>query len=94
MQEKEGKLHEAMPEEIKTVNQGKRLLLLKELLQAIGWPDKQLVPDLASGMRIAGNLERSGTFLPYERGGLAFAGVANANGRGHTRNHDGNNAPP
>ena len=62
LEESEKKLREAMPDEVVKIYEGKRFLLLQELLVEIGYQDKSLVNDLVQGMRITGNAQPTGMF--------------------------------
>ena len=60
--EEERKIHESLSDEAKKVVEGKRFLLLGELLRMIDYQDKSLVEDLVSGMRITGDADLTGVF--------------------------------
>lgn len=58
----ERKIHESMTDVAKRVVEGKRFLLLGELLREIGHQDGHLVEDLVRGMRITGDAELTRVF--------------------------------
>jgi len=59
---KEKDLHDALDPEVARVLQGKRLLVLEEILNDIGFPDRHLVKDICAGFRITGWLRDSMLF--------------------------------
>ena len=61
---KESDLRTSMCSEVARVYEGRKFLLLSELLHHIGHEDTALVSDLVNGMRITGNAEPSGVFPP------------------------------
>ena len=46
----------------KVLLQQKRLILLKEMLDEVGYPDKELIPDISRGFRLMGWQKKSGVF--------------------------------
>ena len=58
----EAALHASLPEDVRAVLKGKKLLLLRDMLREAGHPDAGLVTDMITGFRIAGWLEPSGAF--------------------------------
>ena len=62
LEDQEASLRERMPEYLKKVLAPKRLVLLQEILQSLGYPDESLVKDIAEGFRLTGWLEPSGIF--------------------------------
>ena len=46
--------------------EGKNLLLLREMLESTGYPDRALVGDIESGFRTSGDLPPTGAFPPKE----------------------------
>ena len=62
----EARLHSSMDQDIARVLKGKRLLLLKELLEEINHPDKKLIADMVKGFQVLGNIPRTGAFEPQE----------------------------
>ena len=62
LEPEEQKLHETLPEHLRHVLKGKRLLVWQELLQHIGYPDTSLISDIQSGFRLSGWLGVSGVF--------------------------------
>ena len=59
LEEEERVFHENMEPHLRLVLQGKRLLLLKEMLAAYDYPDKTLVDDIAKGFLLSGWLPKS-----------------------------------
>ena len=55
-------VHESLPEHLKGILSGKRLLLMGEMLQDAGYPDQKLVSDMRSGFNISGWLQQSNVF--------------------------------
>ena len=56
LQPAEDRLHEAMPPRIRRVMSGKRILLLKEILDEVGFSDPHLAGDLTAGFALTGIL--------------------------------------
>ncbi len=63
----ESRLHERMDGAVRSVLKGKRILLLKEMLAAVDYPDRHLASDAAAGFRITGTLSPTGVFPPRVR---------------------------
>ncbi|CAJ1399746.1 unnamed protein product, partial [Effrenium voratum] len=55
----EKRLMDALPPHRRKVLQGKRLVLLREILQDAGYPDVKLAEDIAAGFDLVGETERS-----------------------------------
>ena len=51
-----------MPEHLRVLRHQKRLLLFKEMLEEVGYPDKDLVQDISRGFRLMGWQKKSGVF--------------------------------
>ena len=47
--------------------QQKRLMLFKEMLDEVGYPDKELIPDISRGFRLMGWQKKSGFFLTVSK---------------------------
>ena len=62
LESQEASLKERMPEYLKKVLAPKRLVLLQEILQSLGYPDKSLVKDIAEGFQLTDWLKPSGIF--------------------------------
>ena len=62
LQVEEDKLHSTLAPHCATVLKGKRLLLLGEMPEEIGYPDKHLVSDICRGFRVMGWMRDSGCF--------------------------------
>ena len=58
----ERKLHETLAPHLKQVLRGKRLLVFQEMLNDLGYPDKNLVQDICGGFKLSGWLPKSGVF--------------------------------
>ena len=67
LKEDEQRLHESLPDHLKLILQGKKLLLLKEMMRAAGCADETLVDDICRGFSLSGWLPASGEFLPRSR---------------------------
>ena len=67
LQPDEDKLRDSMPEHVRIVLGGKRLLLLDEMLRSIHHPDVHLVKDICSGFTLSGWMVDSGCFLHFPR---------------------------
>ena len=59
---KELELHESLDKHLKDVLQGKRLLLFKEMLADLHYPDAGLVDEICSGFKLSGWLSKSHVF--------------------------------
>ena len=67
LQPKEDELHKRSPEHLKSILSGKRLLLLRELMDAAGRDDPELVPEICRGFDLSGWQNVSGHFPPRVR---------------------------
>jgi hypothetical protein len=56
----EKRLHESMPDDLKSVMGSKRLLLFKQMMEDAGIVDEQLFNEMKGGFRLTGQLEASG----------------------------------
>ena len=54
--------HASLPEHLKQVLKGKRLLLLAEMLEDLNYPDKKLASDIKSGFKLVGWQPKSNVF--------------------------------
>ncbi len=54
LEEEEKKLHTSMHPSGRAVMKGKRLVILKELLDEISYPDTELIKDIAAGFKLTG----------------------------------------
>ena len=63
----ERNLREQLDEHVRHVLQGKRLLLFKEILEDLEFPDKHLFEDIVSGFRLSGWMRDSQLFLSLPR---------------------------
>ena len=61
----EDRLHEGLESHLQHVLQGKRLLLMKEMLLDLGYPDSSLVDEIAKGFQLSGWLPKSKVFPPH-----------------------------
>jgi len=59
---KEDELRQTMPEHVRKVVGQKRLVLFKEMLSDLNYPDEKLVDDIASGFRLSGYMTKSNVF--------------------------------
>ena len=55
-------LHESLDPHLKEVLKGKRLLVFQEMLNDLGYPDRDLVKDICKGFKLSGWLPKSGVF--------------------------------
>ena len=62
LKHEEKKFHDKLSPHVAHVLQGKRLLVLKEMLSFYQYPDKNLVEDIAGGFRLTGWLPKSNVF--------------------------------
>ena len=65
--EDERKLHDGLCDHVKQVLHGKRLLLLREILEDLDYPDKKLFEDIVSGFKLAGWMRDSKVFTSLPR---------------------------
>ena len=63
----EEQLHQSMPTHLRTILKGKRLLLLKEILLDLNYPDVGIVDDIISGFQLTGWAPKTGVFEPDVR---------------------------
>ena len=64
LKQQEASLKDSMPEYLSTLLRPKKLLLLKEMLEELEYPDAKLVDDICKGFRLSGWLETTGVFPP------------------------------
>ncbi|CAE7914447.1 unnamed protein product, partial [Symbiodinium necroappetens] len=62
LEERELALHASLPEHVKHILKGKRLLLWKEMIAEYGLPDTTLVDDMMAGFPLSGWLPQSHAF--------------------------------
>ena len=62
LKDKESALKESMPEHLKKILGPKRLLLLAEILEEEGYPDKDVFSEIALGTELAGQVPCAGVF--------------------------------
>jgi len=67
LREEEKAFHERLPDHLKKILGGKRLLLWKEILQDLGYPDVSVVDDMISGFALTGWAPTTGIFRPDVR---------------------------
>ena len=65
LQKDENQLHMSMPEHVRAVLKGKRILLMKELAQSIRWPDMSLFDEMTAGFKLVGTVAKTGIFKPH-----------------------------
>ena len=63
LQQREHELHQSLPEHVREVVQGKRILLLEERLNATAFPDLQVIEDFKQGVDLIGEEPFSPLFL-------------------------------
>ena len=63
----EVELHENLPVHLKKVLEGKRILLWKEVLEQLGYPDAKIMDEVVKGFPLTGWAEQSGVFMPDVR---------------------------
>ena len=63
----EARLRINLGDHVKQVLKGKRLLVFKEMLEELGFPDKHLVQDIISGFRLSGWMRDSQVFTSLPR---------------------------
>ena len=62
LKEQEATYKGSLPQHMQILLRKKRLLLFKEMLESVNYPDKQLVSDLAQGFNITGWQDKTGVF--------------------------------
>ena len=60
--DEEARLLNKSPQHVAKIMQGKRLVLWGEILQSLGYPDVELINEMAAGFRLTGWLTKSGMF--------------------------------
>ena len=65
LQKDENQLHMSMPEHVRAVLKGKRILLMKELAQSICWPDMSLFDEMTAGFKLVRTVAKTGIFKPH-----------------------------
>ena len=64
LSEAESALRNGMPEHVRALVGDKRLLLFKEILSDLGYPDVGLVDEIAEGFKLSGWMSKSNVFKP------------------------------
>ena len=67
LQKDEDELHRSLLEHLREVLVGKRLLLWKEILTELEFPDVKIINGINSGFPVTGWVEESGVLLPAVR---------------------------
>lgn len=62
LEEQEKELHDGLAEHLRGVLAGKRLILFKEILQDLDYPDVSLIDEICAGFKLSGWLPRSHVF--------------------------------
>ena len=65
--ESEKQYKQSLPAHCSVALEGKRLLLFKEMLQEIGYPDDELIQHMSQGFSLSGWMPKSNVFLPGSR---------------------------
>ena len=72
LQKAELEVHERMPQHVRRVMEGKRILVMEELAKEMGWPDMQLFSELREGFKLVGTFETTGIF----KAGVTLANIS------------------
>ena len=67
LQQEEERVHESLPEHLRLVLRGKRLLLWREMLAELNYPDLKVIDEVLKGFPMTGWTEESGVFEPDVR---------------------------
>ena len=67
LESQEQALHASLPSHVRHILKGKRLLLWKEMIQAYGLPDSDLIEDMMRGFNLSGWMPASGSFPPASK---------------------------
>eukprot|EP00435_Cladocopium_sp_Y103_P072300 s179_g39.t2 len=67
LKEQEAKLHESLPAHLQQVLKGKKLLLWKEILVDLQYPDAGVIDDAIKGFSLTGWVPDTGVFEPWVR---------------------------
>ena len=67
LKNEEHELHDRLPPHLKAILSGKRLLLWREILVDLGYPDVAVIDDIISGFSLTGWAPRTGVFRPDVR---------------------------
>ncbi|CAE7582536.1 unnamed protein product, partial [Symbiodinium necroappetens] len=62
LEARETELHQSLPEHVRKILKGKRLLLWKEMIEEYDLPDKGLIDDMMAGFPLCGWLPKSSAF--------------------------------
>ena len=62
LQTTEKELHRGMPEHVRRVMEGKRVLIMEELAKEMNWPDMGLFSELKEGFKLVGTFRPTGVF--------------------------------
>lgn len=65
--EDEKRLHDSLEPHVKKVLAGKRLLIFRDILKSLNFPDEKLFDDLIAGFKLTGWMRDSGCFLSIPR---------------------------
>ena len=72
LQTAEHELHESMPQHVRRVMEGKRILVMEELAKEMDWPDMGLFSELREGFKLVGTFEATGVF----KAGVTLANIS------------------
>eukprot|EP00435_Cladocopium_sp_Y103_P000018 s3918_g1.t1 len=62
LKQQEAEYKKSLPEHMQPLMQKKRILLFKEMLEAVDYPDKRLIADMSNGFSITGWQNKTGVF--------------------------------
>ena len=67
LKEQERSLHQSLPQHLQRILEGKRLLLWREILVDLEYPDVAVIDDICSGFKLTGWAPSTGVFRPDVR---------------------------
>ena len=62
LQTAEDEVHKSMTTHVQRVMEGRRLLVMEELAEEMGWPDKTLFKEMREGFKLVGTFAATGVF--------------------------------
>ena len=72
LQKAERELHDSMPQQVRRVMEGKRIVVMEELATEMGWLDMRLFSELREGFKLVGTFESTGIF----KAGVTLANIS------------------